>query len=90
MVNRVLAKIVGQIGSSPWSINEINGRLLQFKIACLGGLSIVKRNDLYIITLVLTVSKYLNKYTSTFETTDNISEGVKRCFKETLCVFNKS
>jgi hypothetical protein len=53
-------------------------------------MSIKKLGDQYIVSFVLSVSKYMNKFTSTFEIASTMSEGIKKCYKDALGVFHKS
>ena len=56
----------------------------------MGGLSVQKDSKFYTVSFVLSINKTVSKFTSTFEITENQSEGIKKCFKDSLSVFNKS
>ena len=71
-------------------MEEINGRFLNFKATCFAGLSIKKIKDDYIVTMVMSVNKFITKFTSTYEVSQDVNNNIKKCFKETLAVFNRS
>lgn len=71
-------------------MEEIKGRFLDFKATCFAGLSVKKVKQSYLVALVMSVNKSITKYTSTFDVSENLADSIKKCFKETLFVFNKS